>query len=81
MPELHCHIEGAALRRLVKAAGPEIHADVSGFISGRHICWSIPTGFLVAYDGAASLFSQPRRITQMLALTYLEGIAAENGPI
>jgi len=75
--ELHCHIEGAASPALVKAQARKYNADVSGFISGDTYVWSDFTGFLVAYDGAASLFRSEEDYA-MLALTYLEGIAAEN---
>lgn len=75
--ELHCHIEGAASPALVKAQAAKYNADVSGFISGDAYVWSDFTEFLVAYDGAASLFRSEEDYA-LLARTYLEGIAAEN---
>lgn len=75
--ELHCHIEGAASPTLVKAQAHKYNSDVSGFISGEKYVWSDFTEFLVAYDGAASLFRSEEDYA-LLAQTYLEGIAAEN---
>ncbi|MEM5470993.1 adenosine deaminase [Hoeflea sp. AS60] len=75
--ELHCHIEGAASPSLVKTQARKYNADVSGFISGDKYVWSDFTEFLVAYDGAASLFRSEEDYA-LLARTYLEGIAAEN---
>ena len=75
--ELHCHIEGAASPELVRAQARKYNADVSGFISGDRYVWSNFTEFLVAYDGAASLFRSQDDYA-LLARTYLEGIAAEN---
>lgn len=74
--ELHCHIEGAASPALVKIQARKYNADVSGFISGDRYVWSDFTSFLVAYDGAASLFRTEEDFA-LLARTYLEGIAAE----
>ena len=74
--ELHCHIEGAASPALVKEQARKYNADVSGFISGNRYVWSDFTEFLVAYDGAASLFRTEEDFA-LLARTYLEGIAAE----
>lgn len=74
--ELHCHIEGAASPALVKTQARKYNADVSGFISGDRYVWSDFTEFLVAYDGAASLFRTEEDYA-LLAQTYLEGIAAE----
>lgn len=75
--ELHCHIEGSAQPSLVQAQARKYNADVSGFISGDTYVWSDFTGFLAAYDGAASLFREPEDYA-LLARSYLEGIAAEN---
>lgn len=75
--ELHCHIEGAASPALVKAQARKYGVDVSGFLSGDSYIWSDFSGFLVAYDGAASLFRSAEDYA-LLARTYLEGIAAEN---
>ena len=75
--ELHCHIEGAASPALVRAQARKHNADVSGFLSGDRYVWSDFTEFLVAYDGAASLFREPEDYA-LLAQTYLEGISAEN---
>jgi adenosine deaminase len=75
--ELHCHIEGAASPELVRQQARKYNADVSGFISGDSYVWSDFTEFLVAYDGAASLFRSQDDYA-LLARTYLEGIAAEN---
>ncbi|MCC0052300.1 MAG: adenosine deaminase, partial [Rhodobiaceae bacterium] len=74
--ELHCHIEGAASPALVKEQARKYNADVSGFISGNRYVWSDFTEFLVAYDGAASLFRTEEDFA-LLARTYLEEIAAE----
>lgn len=74
--ELHCHIEGAASPALVREQARKYNADVSGFISGDRYVWSDFTEFLVAYDGAASLFRTEEDYA-LLARTYLEGIAAE----
>lgn len=74
--ELHCHIEGAASPALVREQARKYNADVSGFISGDRYVWSDFTEFLVAYDGAASLFRTEEDFA-LLARTYLEGIAAE----
>jgi adenosine deaminase len=75
--ELHCHIEGAASPALVKEQAQKYGVDVSNFISGDAYVWSDFTEFLVAYDGAASLFRSEEDYA-LLARTYLEGIAAEN---
>lgn len=75
--ELHCHIEGAASPELVRQQARKYGADVSGFISGDSYVWSDFTEFLLAYDGAASLFRSQDDYA-LLARTYLEGIAAEN---
>ncbi|MBC7281741.1 adenosine deaminase [Hoeflea sp.] len=75
--ELHCHIEGAASPELVRAQARKYAADVSGFIAGDRYVWSDFTAFLVAYDGAASLFREPEDYA-LLAQTYLEGIAAQD---
>ena len=75
--ELHCHIEGAASPELVRQQARKYNADVSGFISGDSYVWSDFTEFLLAYDGAASLFRSQDDYA-LLARTYLEGVAAEN---
>lgn len=74
--ELHCHIEGAASPALVRKQAQKYGADISGFISGDSYVWSDFTEFLVAYDGAASLFRSEEDYAQ-LAETYLGGIADE----
>ncbi|MCY0092948.1 adenosine deaminase [Hoeflea ulvae] len=75
--ELHCHIEGAASPALVRQQAQKYGADVSGFIKGDSYVWSDFTEFLVAYDGAATLFRSEEDYA-LLARTYLEGIAAQN---
>lgn len=75
--EIHCHIEGAAHPRLVREQARKYGVDVSAIISeADEYVWDDFTGFLAAYDLAASLF-RSREDYALLAATYLGELAAQ----
>lgn len=76
MAELHVHVEGAAPPALVARLAERHGLDLAGLFDSRgRYRWSDFSGFLQAYDRAASVFRTPEDYAT-LAETYLLEIAA-----
>ena len=75
--ELHVHVEGAAPPALVARLAERHGLDLEGVFDdqGRYR-WEDFTGFLHAYDRAASVFRTPEDYA-VLSETYLKEIAAD----
>lgn len=74
--ELHCHIEGAANPELVLAQARKYGVDVSPFVGEGRFLWSDFSGFLAAYDAAASLFRSEEDFSR-LAEHHLSALARQ----
>jgi len=75
--EIHCHIEGAAAPDLVLRQARKYGSDVSALIQDGAFVWHDFTGFLQAYDAAASLFRSEDDYAA-LAEHYLSSLARDN---
>ena len=75
--ELHCHVEGAAPPDLVRRLAARHHVDVSRlFDASGGYAWHDFSTFLLAYDGAASVFRTAEDFCE-LTETYLAASAAD----
>ncbi|MBP0615633.1 adenosine deaminase [Jiella mangrovi] len=76
LAELHCHIEGAAPPPLVERLAARHGIDVSPIIADGAYVWQGFSGFLAAYDLAASVFKSEEDFAD-LAHSHLSGLAAQ----
>lgn len=75
--EIHCHLEGAAPPKLVKAQAQKYGVDTSRFLDGDRYIWNDFAKFIQCYDLVAQMFKSEEDYAA-LTFAYLSELAEVN---